>query len=70
MRPIIVAGGFDRETAAEDLRPSIWHPQGAHPAIATLDLCVLPDLLVRVEGYRDRLAALTLPTSSDPAQEP
>jgi hypothetical protein len=27
MRPIIVAGGFDRETAAEDPRPSIWHPQ-------------------------------------------
>jgi hypothetical protein len=26
MPPIIVAGGFYRETAAQDLRPNIWHP--------------------------------------------
>jgi hypothetical protein len=28
-----------------------------------------PDLLVGVEGYRDRLAALTKPTRGDPFQE-
>jgi hypothetical protein len=30
---------------------------------------MLPDLLVRVEGYRDRLAALTHPRGGDPALE-
>jgi hypothetical protein len=29
--------------------------------LAALDLCMLPDLLVGVEDYPDRLAALTEP---------
>jgi len=38
-------------------------------AVATLGLCMLPDLLVGVEGYRERLTALAQPTRGDPAQE-
>jgi len=37
--------------------------------VATLYLCMHPDLLVRVDGYGGRLAALTQPNPCDPAQE-
>jgi hypothetical protein len=38
-------------------------------AVATMACACSPTLLVGVEGYRDRLAALTQPTSGDPALE-
>jgi hypothetical protein len=37
--------------------------------VAMQGLCRLPDLLVGVDGYRDRLAALIKPTRGDPVQE-
>jgi len=36
---------------------------------AALGTCMLADLRVTVEGYRERPAALTRPNRSDPAQE-
>jgi hypothetical protein len=41
--------------------------RGRALAVATLGLCILPDLPVGADGYRDRLMALTPTNQRSPA---